>query len=502
MSENLTGYPSIDKPWMKQYKDKQCLYNNPEQTIYSFIREINVNYMDSYAIVYFGRKISYKRFFVMIEKCRDNLAALGIGEGDIITIHTLAIPQSYILMYALSMLGACANFIYATSTEKDTKDILIRTKSKMYVVLDKIYQKMSDNLIKDTFVENIMLLSFADEMDILHKLFYLCISKNKIVKNNILFWKDFIRMNESKFDKTYDGSLPVAMVYTGGTTGKSKAVEINSHNLNYAAYQCINAGMNYRRGAKILNTLPPFIAYGLTIGVHLPLAAGIRIILEPDSSLEKAGELFAKHKPNYYASGAVQVDNIIHNKKVKKMSLDFIEQIVTGGDALPITQERKINEFLRGHNSDKKVIKGYGMTEITALITVETPNINKEGSVGMPSPLTNVKIIDSDSFEELKYGEVGEICVTSKCIMSQYFNDKNATDEVMKVHKDGNIWLHTGDLGFVDEEGYLTIVGRIKRMILCREGATFHKVFPKIIEEKIETVEGVMAVAVVGKPNI
>ena len=157
--KKLTGYPSIDKPWLKYYKNTKCLDVNPEQTIYSFIKEINEKYLDDVAIEYFGRKITYRQFMLLVEKCRDNLASLGITEGDIITIQTLAIPQSYILLYAASLIGACANFVYVTSTEEEVKASLIETKSKLYVVIDKIYQKMKSDILKETSVQNVMLLS-------------------------------------------------------------------------------------------------------------------------------------------------------------------------------------------------------------------------------------------------------------------------------------------------------------------------------------------------------
>lgn len=493
-----TGYPSIDKPWMKYYEGRKCFFVNPEQTLFDFAYEANKDFLDTTAIEYLGRKITYRSFFNTIEKCKDNLAALGIGKGDIITVQSLAVPQAYILLYAASLLGACINFVFITSPEKEVLSSIQETNSKLFVSLDMVYAKYTTDFPKTVPT---MIISITDEMEGLKKYAAKLMMQHKIKGDNVLRWNQFMSQKHPVVESLHGGELPVAMTYTGGTTGKSKAVVFSSHNINYFAYQLINSGTDYRRGATELTTMPPFIAYGLTVGFHLGLNAGFRLIIEPDASLEKSSELFCKHKPNYYASGVVQADRILADAKDRKMSLDFIEQMLAGGDAMPVQKEIELNKIIHSLNSTKNVVCGYGMSEVSALISTSTPHAQKLGTVGPPSVLTNVKIVDIDTQKELTYNQVGEICVSSKCIMLGYYHNEEATNEIVKRDANGTVWLHTGDLGKIDEDGFLTIVGRIKRMILCREGAIFHKVFPKVIEEEIEKDENVELCTVVGVPD-
>lgn len=493
-----TGYPSIDKPWMKYYEGRKCFFGNPEQTLFDFAYEANKEFLDTTAIEYLGRKITYRSFFNTIEKCKDNLAALGIGKGDIITVQSLAVPQAYILLYAASLLGACINFLFITSPEKEVLSSIQETNSKLFVSLDMAYSKYTTDFSKTVPT---MIISITDEMAGLKKYAAKLMMHHKIKGDNILRWNQFMSQKHPKVESLRGGELPVAMTYTGGTTGKSKAVMLSSQNLNCFPYQLINGGMDYERGKKLLNTLPPFIAYGLTVGFHLPICAGHYLVLEPDSTLDNTAELYLKHKPHYYSSGVVQADKILTEALKRNESLTFIDQLVTGGDAMPVSKQMEYNDILNRLGCNHPVMCGYGMSEISALISTENPHAQKTGTVGIPTLLSNVRIENTDTGVELSYNQVGEICVSSKCIMLGYYHNEEATNEIIKHDEDGTVWLHTGDLGKIDEDGFLTIVGRIKRMILCREGAIFHKVFPKVIEEEIEKDENVELCTVVGVPD-
>lgn len=501
--KKLTGYPSIDKPWLKYYSEEAIKKRLKPNTIYGHLWENNKEFQDDIALVYFERKYTYRKLFDMIEKCKGSLTALGIQKGDIVTIQTLAIPQTVVLLYALSRVGAVANLIYVSNTEAEVNDILKQTNSRAYFVIDSIYEKFSA-VLNNTKVKDVVLFSIDDEMDFFTKTMYWISKKKKSIRTygRVYSWKTFIKLpaSASPADVT-DDSIPVAMVYTGGTTGISKAVVLSNRSINELVFQYEKSEMGLIRQKVFMNSLPPFIAFGLSFSLHLPLCMGIKTVLIPDPTPQNQGRMFLKYKPNYFVAGPVQIEAIINYHKMDKANLNFVDILATGGDALPQVAENRINDFLKKHNCEATVFQGYGMSELAATVCTGSPTIQRVGTVGIPLPNTSVKIIDTESGKEVSYGQQGEICIYAPSVMLGYYNNMEETSKIIKTHEDGLEWTHTGDIGIMDEDGFLKIVGRIKRMILVRESTdstVYHKIFPKVLEEQIETITGVQTVAIVG----
>lgn len=498
-----TGYPSIDKPWLKYYSEEAVKRQMEPNTIYGHLYENNKENLEDIALIYFERKVTYRALFDKIEQCKRGLMALGVKKGDIVTIQTLAIPQTVVLFYALSRIGAIANLVYVSNDEDEVKEILKKTKSCAYFVIDSIYAKFHD-VLSGTSVKNVILLSIATEMDKVTKIVYRISRKKGKIKysSNVCSWNAFIgQQNDRVMADEKDDNLPVAMVYTGGTTGKSKAVVLTNRSINELVFQYEKADMGLVRQHVFMNSLPPFIAFGLSFSLHLPLCMGIKTVLIPDPLPQNQGKVFFKYKPNYYVAGPVQIEAILNYPKINKKDLSFVEILATGGDALPASAEKRINDFLKQHNSDIRVFQGYGMSELAATVCTGSPSALRFGTVGIPLPNTNVKIINTDTGEELAYEQQGEVCVCAPSVMKEYFKDADETRKIMKMHEDGKLWIHTGDIGTIDKDGFLTIVGRIKRMILVKEDtketAVYQKIFPQILEQRIESLEGVNAAVIV-----
>lgn len=499
MSEkDLTGYPSIDKPWLKYYSEEAINAKLPECTIYEYLWENNKDHLNDIALIYFDRKITYKKLFEQINICAKSLTAYGVTKGDIITIQTLAIPQTVVLIYALSKIGAVANLIYVSDGEKEVNQSLIKTNSKLYFVLEGIYGRFKD-VLDGSRVEKVVLLSIDSEMDTITKIAYRLSKKRNQIKKSALRWSEFMSSNSCENElNVSDFKTPVVMVYTGGTTGNSKGVVLSNKSINELVFQYKIADMGFVRQDVFMDSLPPFIAFGLTVALHLPLCMGVKTVLVPDPSPENTGKMFVKYKPNYYVASPPQIRAIMNNKKSERINLSFVKLLATGGDFLPPSHETEINNFLIRHNCSVSIVQGYGMSELSATVCTGSGKIARFGTVGIPLPNTNVKIHNTETNLEVGYNTQGEVCVCAPSIMMGYFNNEIETNELIKKHEDGKLWVHTGDIGVIDEDGFLTIVGRIKRMISVYDGELYHKVFPKLLEDKIEQLTEIQSAVVVG----
>lgn len=498
--QNRTGYPSIDKPWLKYYSEEAIRRRLEPNTIYGYLCNSNKEHLDDIALIYLKKRITYRMLFGKIEQCARSLTALGVKAGDIVTIQTLAIPQTVVLLYALSRLGAVANLIYVSNAESEVNHFLKHTGSRLYFVLSGIYEQFS-SVLEGTNVEHVILLSFGTEMDVVTRFVYQLTSQQKKPRHSekVLSWNAFLKLIPEQYsDVPADDRRPIAMVYTGGTSGAPKAVVLTNRSINSLVFQYQKAEMGFDRQSVFMDSLPPFIAFGLTVSLHLPLCMGVKTVLIPDPSIGNTAKQFLKYKPNYYVTGPTQIEAIFNQPKAKKMDFSFLKILATGGDALPATRERHINDLLKTHNCTTSVFQGYGMTELAATVCTGKPNVLRFGTVGIPLPNTNVKIIDMKSGRELSYGQQGELCIMAPSVMLGYYKEEAETAKILKKHGDGQYWIHTGDIGMIDSDGFLTIIGRIKRMISIIEGAVYHKIFPKLLEEQFEKLPGVESVIVVG----
>lgn len=501
--KKLTGYPSVDKPWLKYYTEEAQRQVLPPNTIYGHLFERNKEHLADIALMYFERNITYGQLFQQIESCAHGLTALSVKPGDIVTIQALAIPQTVILLYALSRVGAVANLIYVTSTESEVNHSLKDTKSRLYFVMDGVFHQYSSAL-SGTQVEKVVLLGVDTEMDALTRLVYRIKNRNKnTCSENVLSWKQFMNLKPEHYaDAAVDENRPVAMIYTGGTTGIPKTVVLSNHCLNAVVFQYERADMGFERQKVFLNTLPPFIAFGLTVTLHLPLCSGIKTVLVPDPGFDSVAVNFMKYKPNYYVGSPAQIEAVFAHPKARKTDFSFLKVIGTGGEALPVAREERINDFLTEHHCAICVAQGYGMSELSPTVSTGGPNWTRLGTVGLPLIDTNIKIVDMETGAELGYEQQGEVCVNSPAVMLGYYKDSAETANVLKQHEDGRLWIHTGDIGSIDADGFLTIIGRIKRVVVRFMGSLYHKIYPKLLEEQFETMPGVRSAIIVGSSII
>ncbi len=500
MSEGktLTGYPSFDKPWLKYYTQDQISAELPKNKIYDYIWTQNMDYLDRIALNYYDRRISYRQMFESIDKAAKAFRTIGVSKGDIVTVIAVTLPETIYTIYALNRIGAIANMVDPRSSIEGIRDYICEVNSKTLVVLDMAYEKAA-TAANETFVEHIVVISAADSLPSIKKILYKMAKGVHIQETSkSIMWKSFIKQRSQTdvIDTPYLENECCVIVHTGGTTGASKGVMLSNDNLNCSAFQCFNTAIDFQRKHNWLDIMPPFIAYGIGNGLHLPLVTGAEIVLIPAFDPDKFDELLIKYKPVHMVGVPSHYERIINSHKMRNQDLSYIIAPVVGGDSMRRELEEKVNAFFRTHNCAWNVVKGYGMTEVSAAVSVCVSNeSNKIGGTGIPFAHTIISIFDVETGKELPYNQKGEVCMTGPNTMIGYYQNEKETSNILRRHEDGRIWVHSGDLGYMDEDGQLFIEGRLKRMIIRHDG---FKVYPKLIESVVLKCESVDGCCVVG----
>lgn len=493
----------IPEPWAKYYTKEELNIKIPDISMYDQVKKSSYLYPNYIAYEYMGRKCNYQNFIKEINAYAKVFTKAGVKHGDIVTIMLPNMPNVLISLYALNKIGAIANMIHPLSSEEEILFSLTSTKSKHLIMLNTFYTKI-ENIIDKTDVKEVIFASASDYMPFFLKVGYNLSQIGKYKKHpkrdKYLSWKGFYKKYYSteyiKFPK-FGKDTPAVIIHSGGTSGTPKNVVIQNRAFILGALQEKISMKNLHAGDCCLAIMPNFHGFGLSVLMHTPLALGCYSILIPQFDAKKFDIMFHKKNPSCVLGVPTLYEALMSNNNVKNLDLSNLKYIVSGGDILPKSLENKMNEYLKEHNSLGKITQGYGLSEALAAVCLACDDVNKSGSVGIPLAGNQVKIIDPATRETLKYGDVGEICVHSKAFMQGYLNDESETNTALQVHKDGHVWLHTGDLGYMDEDGFVFYKGRLKRMIV----SSGYNVYPSHVEEVIESHPAVLQCTVVGVPH-
>ena len=316
-------------------------------------------------------------------------------------------------------------------------------------------------------------------------------------KSNVLHWKQFLEGGEgqSTAAEPYDPDHACVVVHTGGTTGSPKGVMLTDNSFNAIAQQFSAYDTLFQKGQKLMNIMPPFIAYGYACGVHLPMVLGLTVVIIPNLDPAKLGSLVLKYKPEIMFGVPAHYQQLAADPKLRDKDLSFILNYAAGGDSIARGAEQTVNDFLAAHGVRYPIAKGYGMTEVASAATVAAGSNNKLGSVGIPMVNTLVAAFEPGTDKELPIGERGELCISGPTMMKCYYNKPAETAAILRTHEDGRVWVHTGDIGYMDEDGFVYLDSRIKRLIIRHDG---FKVFPSMIENVISQHPAVHQCSVVG----
>lgn len=490
-------YASQAKPWLKYYDQKFIDQTLPALSAFEYVCQRSKNHLNDTALDYYGRKFTYADLIVNVKKTAAALRGAGVKKGDIITVVSIMTPEIIALFYAADMMGATLNLVDPRYSVEGIREYIEEVDSHLLVCLNVVYERCRQ-AAKRTNVEKVIVLSPADSLPPVMAVGYKLTTpdKNKYA-SNVIRWKQFIKGGEgqSTAAEPYDSDHACVVVHTGGTTGSPKGVMLTDDCFNGIALQFQAYPKLFHRGQKLMNVMPPFIAYGFACGIHLPLVLGFTVIIIPNLDPAKLGSLVLKHKPEHMFGVPTHYQQLAADPKLRDKDLSFIINYAAGGDSLSRGAEQTVNDFLAAHGARYPIAKGYGMTEVSSAATVAAGLDNKPGSVGIPMVNTVVAAFEPGTDQELPIGQRGELCISGPCLMKGYYNKPEETAILLRRHPDGRVWAHTGDMGYLDEDGFVYLDSRIKRMIIRHDG---FKVFPSMIENVVSRHPAVHQCSVVG----
>ena len=433
-----------------------------------------------------------------IDEVADALSAIGVKKGDTVSLLSASTPESIFTFYALNKIGATMNAIDPRLDKKSVARMIKSSGSKVLFVIDMAFPLVAA-VRTEINQEHIIVQSAATSLPPLKKIALKLFNKSNIPfgKAGIISWDTFIAgaKNGVAQEAEYVGDATVAVCYTGGTTGFPKGVMLTNDSVNSVAFSFLHAGIIYEPNTRFLGIMPIFSSYGLVCGIHMPMIMQQELALIPRFYPVKMGEYIKKYKPQHMIATPAFYEILIDSEEMKGFDLSFMLTLGSGGDSMNAGLEDKLNEFMKSHNLRYPLAQGYGMSEVSAAATFCVNDRYKRGSVGIPCITTTIGIFDPETGEELGYNQTGEVCISGPSVMKGYYNNKEETDHVLRRHADGKIWVHSGDIGMVDEDGFVYIQGRVKRMITRFDG---HKVFPITIESFISEHPAVHSCSVIG----
>ena len=490
-------YASTARPWLKYYAQKYIDQTLPTCSAFDYVCQQNKNRLGEAALNYYGRKFTYADFIVNVKKTAAALRGVGVKKGDIITVVSVMTPEVIYAFYAADLIGAPLNLVDPRYSVEGIRDYIEEVDSHLLICLNVVYERCRQ-ASKRTHVERVIVLSPADSLPFPLSVGYKMTNpdKNKY-KSNVLHWKQFLEGGEgqSTAAEPYDPGHACVVVHTGGTTGSPKGVMLTDNSFNAIAQQFSAYDTLFQKGQKLMNIMPPFIAYGYACGVHLPLVLGLTVIIIPNLDPAKLGALIWKYKPEHMFGVPAHYQQMASSLLLKNKDLSFIRNYAAGGDAITVGAEQSVNDFLAAHGVEYGLAKGYGMTEVSSAATAASGLANKVGSVGIPLVNTLVSVFEPGTDTELPIGERGELCISGPAIMKGYYGKPAETAALLRHHSDGRVWAHTGDVGYMDEDGFVFLDSRIKRLIIRHDG---FKVFPSMIENVISRHPAVQQCSVVG----
>lgn len=492
-------------PWKKYYDRKHMKIRLQDENIYDYLlKKINkYDYHDNIALTYFGTHIKYKDFIKKIDDVADKFLTMGVKKFDIVTILSANVPEAIIAFYALNKIGAVANMLHPLLSQNEIKNALNTYETKYLIALD-ITIKNVNAIIKQTKVERVIIISPANSMNIFMKIGYYFKSRDKqfkghLDKNLYMKWSKFLRYRKHDiyYDKTPLKDEPALILQSGGSTGVPKGIVLSNGNINASTIAALNAYPDLCKDDRILGIMPIFHGFGLEVSINDALCVGAEIVVVPTFKADTFHELLIKHKPTVLVGVPTLFEALTKNEHMDDVDLSRLKYVIGGGDTLSKQRVEKINEFLHQHGARTNMIQGYGLTEAVAACCVDLRDLSHPGTIGIPWPGVYLGIFKPNTDERMPCGEDGEICVCGPTVMLGYYNNEAETNLTLRHHKDGNIWLHTGDIGSMDEDGFVTYKQRLKRMIV----SSGYNVYPSQIEEVLESHDAVEAASVIGIPH-
>lgn len=494
---------SAKAPWKNSLGEVPFTLDYFDGSMFEAVEKIAEKYPNNIAFDFMGRSTSYKTLIKEIEACAKSLRTIGVREGDKVTIAMPNCPQAVQMFYAVNLIGGICNMIHPLSAEKEIEFYLNESESVTAITLDQFYNKF-ENIRHNTKVVNIVIASIKDELSKPVRAGYMLTEGRKIKKipddAPVIRWNEFLHMGKHCFYNykvKRTGSDPAVILYSGGTTGTTKGILLSNRNFNALGQQVIAANPMFRVGDKMLAAMPLFHGFGLGVCVHTMLSQGGRCILIPRFTAQTYAKQITKYHCNFIAGVPTLYEALLRLPSMDKADLGSLKGVFSGGDSLSVELKKKFDRFLYDHNAKIQIREGFGLTECVTASCLTPPHMAKEGSIGLPFPDTYYKIVEPGTNKELPYGEEGEILIAGPTVMMEYIKHPEETAQTLRKHADGLTWMYTGDLGMMDDEGFIYFRGRAKRMII----SSGYNIYPGQLENILDAHEFVHMSCVIGVPD-
>ncbi len=490
-------------PWEPYMGDTPMHLTYFEGSMFEKVEKIAEACPDKIAFTFMGKNTTYKKMVAEIRRCARSLKTIGIREGDKVTIAMPNCPQAIYMFYAVNVVGGIANMIHPLSAEKEIEFYLNESESITAITLDQFYNKF-EKVRKNTKVVNIIIASIKDALSKPIRAGYMLTEGRKIEKipsdAPVIRWQQFMNLGKACFynyevPRKWDD--PAVILYSGGTTGTTKGIVLTNGNFNALAAQIVATNPMYRIGDRMLSAMPLFHGFGLGVCIHSMLAGGGHCILVPRFTAQSYAKLITKYKCNFIAGVPTLYEALLRLPSMDGANLSSLKGVFSGGDSLSIELKKKFDKFLYDHHAVIQVREGYGTTETVTACCLTPTSMSKEGSIGIPFPDTYIKIVKPDTDEELPCGEEGEILLAGPTVMKEYAGHPEETAKTLRSHADGLTWVYTGDLGTMDEQGFIYFRGRAKRMIV----SSGYNIYPGQLENILDAHEKVQMSCIIGVPD-
>ena len=489
----------VKKPWLKIYGDMPEFLDIPDLTMYELLRDVAQKYPDKTALFFMGAKISFEKLMDMIDQCAAAFTACGVKSGDCVLQSMPNVPNALIIFYALNKLGVRVAMTHPLYSSTELAEFIRETNSVWCVTVDMFYDRFKDILRPD---QKLLVTRISDFLPNTKKVAFNIIKgrKNKVPEDSrVIYWKDFLKKAEGmeiSYERKSDPQEGAVVLFSGGTTNLPKGILLSSYNFN-ALSSSIAPFSNFTSDDSVIAILPVFHGFGLGICIHSILCNGGTVYLEPKFSTKIYIDSLRKHQPTFIAGVPTMFEAMLRDKSFSKVRFDRLRAIYCGGDSLSPELKARFDERLFAQGSKVELVEGYGLTETVTGCALTPPGLYRKGAIGVPMPNMLAKIVNIETKEELPYGEAGEIALAGPTVMLEYINNPEETAKTLRTDEQGIRWLYTGDIGYMDEDGYLFFKSREKRLLKV-SGVS---VYPMQVEQVLESHELVFRACVVGVPD-
>ena len=494
---------TVKTPWAPYMGDVPMHLDYFQGSMFDGVARMAELYPDYIAFDFMGKSTTYRQLVRDIELCARSLKTLGVRAGDRVTIAMPNCPQGVTLFYAVNLVGGIASMIHPLSAEKEIEHYLNVSKSVTAITLDQFYDKF-EHVRQNTGVVNIIIASIKDALSKPIKAGYMLTEGRKIQKipadAPVIRWKEFMQLGHAcswnyKVQRGFDD--PAVILYSGGTTGVSKGIVLTNGNFNALGAQIVATNPMFRAGDRMLAAMPIFHGFGLGVCIHSMLFNGGRCILVPRFTPQSYAKLITKYQCNFIAGVPTLYEALLRLPGLEKANYSSLKGVFSGGDSLSVELKKKFDKFLYDHQAVIQVREGYGTTETVTACCLTPTTMYKEGSIGIAFPDTYIKIVKPGTDEELPYGEEGEILLAGPTVMKEYLDNPEETAQTLRRHADGLTWVYTGDLGTMDDQGFVFFRGRAKRMIV----SSGYNIYPAQLENILDAHDDVTMSCVIGVPD-